>query len=109
MLLILSRKGGLIPIARIESLLVSHFCSEVEHVSAASKFPTLLKHKFFLALLMCSFSLAQIELRIILAKLIWTYDFKLMDDNLDWNAANRSYVFWDKPKLPVQFQHRQGV
>jgi hypothetical protein len=50
-----------------------------------------------------------IELRIILAKIIWTYDFRLTDDNLDWDAANKSYVFWDKPQLPVQFQRRLAV
>lgn len=49
------------------------------------------------------------ELRIILAKVIWTYDFKLDDDNLDWDAANRSYVFWEKPELPVKFQRRQVI
>jgi hypothetical protein len=70
-------------------------------------------HSFFVAFAaLCSFplfSLAMIELRIILAKIIWTYDFRLTDDNLDWDAANKSYVFWDKPQLPVQFQRRLAV
>lgn len=52
------------------------------------------------------FSLAQLELRLTLCKLLWTYDFRLVDDELDWVADNKSYVFWDKPELRVHFTRR---
>ncbi|KAK5046900.1 hypothetical protein LTR84_007254 [Exophiala bonariae] len=47
--------------------------------------------------------LAMLELRIVLAKILWKFDMKLMDDNLDWVKSNKNYVFWEKPSLPVQF------
>ena len=51
-------------------------------------------------------SLAMLELRLILAKILWKFDMKLMDDNLDWVKENKNYVFWEKPALPVQFSPR---
>jgi len=44
-----------------------------------------------------------LELCLILAKIVWKYDMRLMDDSLDWVAQNKNYVFWDKPSLPIQF------
>ena len=57
-------------------------------------------------LLMDAISLAQLELRLILAKILWTFDFKLTDDSLDWVAANKAYGFWEKPDLLAQFCRR---
>lgn len=51
-------------------------------------------------------SLAMLELRLILAKIIWKFDMRLMDDDLDWVKENKNYVFWEKPALPVQFSPR---
>ena len=44
-----------------------------------------------------------------MAKIIWTFDFKVMDDRLDWLADSRCYMLWDKPRLPVQFTKRPDV
>lgn len=44
-----------------------------------------------------------LELRVIMAKLLWTFDMKLTDDSLDWVKSNKNYVFWEKPALPIQF------
>lgn len=33
---------------------------------------------------------------------------ELMDDSLDWVKANKNYVFWEKPELPVKFRRRAG-
>lgn len=52
-------------------------------------------------------SLALLELRIILAKIVWKFDMELKDDTLDWVQANKNYVFWEKPALPIQFRRRQ--
>ena len=51
-------------------------------------------------------SLALLELRLVLAKIFWKFDMQLMDDNLDWFKANKNYVFWEKPSLPVLFRRR---
>jgi hypothetical protein len=48
-------------------------------------------------------SLALLELRLILSKILFRFDMKLMDDDLDWVKANKNYVFWEKPALPIQF------
>ena len=44
-----------------------------------------------------------------MAKIIWTFDFKVMDDKLDWLADSRCYMLWDKPRLPVQFTKRPDI
>ena len=51
-------------------------------------------------------SLALLDLRLILAKIIWTFDFKLVDENFDWIAENKCYVIWQKPELKVQYTPR---
>ena len=47
------------------------------------------------------------EMRIILSKIFWTYEFEIMDKSLDWVASNRSFVFWEKPELQTVFHHRR--
>ena len=57
-------------------------------------------------------SLALLELRLILAKILWTFDMSLgIDDSRqqDWVGESKNYVFWEKPELPVQFRFRGGV
>ena len=56
---------------------------------------------------MQSTSLALLELRLILAKILWKFDMKLMNDSLDWTKENKNYVFWEKPALPIQFSLRE--
>ncbi|KAI5458350.1 benzoate 4-monooxygenase cytochrome P450 [Mariannaea sp. PMI_226] len=51
-------------------------------------------------------NLAYMEMRIILSKMFWTYDFEAVDKSLDWVASNRSFVFWEKPELHVIFHPR---
>lgn len=50
-----------------------------------------------------------LEMRLILSKLLWKFDMTLMDKELDWGKANKNYVFWDKPELPIQFHRREGL
>ena len=52
-------------------------------------------------------SLALLELRIVLAKILWKFDMQLVDDKLDWEKENKNYVFWEKPALPVLFTRRE--
>ena len=46
------------------------------------------------------------EMRIILSKIFWTYDFEIVDKSLDWVASNRSFVFWEKPEMQTVFYPR---
>ena len=54
-------------------------------------------------------SLAQLEMRVVLAELLFIFDFKLVDDNIDWIRDNTCVQFWKKPALPVQFTRRPGI
>lgn len=40
---------------------------------------------------------------IILAKLFYTFDLKLLDTELDWEGQSKIHVMWWKPALPVRF------
>jgi hypothetical protein len=41
--------------------------------------------------------------------MFFVYDFRLMDDNLEWVRENVCLQFWKKPELPVQFTRRPGI
>ncbi|KAI1293198.1 benzoate 4-monooxygenase cytochrome P450 [Xylaria venustula] len=51
-------------------------------------------------------SLGLLELRLVLAKLIWKYEIKLLDDTLDWQRDSSMRTLWVKPKLPVKIRIR---
>ena len=52
--------------------------------------------------------MAWLEMKLILCKLFWKYDFTLQDQT-DWMARNQTYVFWKKPELWVNFAERETV
>jgi hypothetical protein len=54
-------------------------------------------------------SLAMVEMRVILAKMLWVYDMELTDDKLDWVRDSPAWTLWYKPALPVRFTRRAGV
>lgn len=56
----------------------------------------------------CFFSFAYMEINLILAKMLWTYDLELLDQSLDWVAQSQLHVMWWKPELMVRFRPRQG-
>ncbi|KAI0839483.1 putative cytochrome P450 [Hypoxylon sp. FL0890] len=47
-------------------------------------------------------SLGWMEMRQILAKLIWNFDLELADPELDWHRDSRMYTLWSKPHLHVK-------
>lgn len=51
-------------------------------------------------------NLAYMELRIALAKLIWSYDMEMACELDDWNAACENYLLWRKPALLVKYHPR---
>ncbi|XP_014556637.1 hypothetical protein COCVIDRAFT_37744 [Bipolaris victoriae FI3] len=46
-------------------------------------------------------NLANHEMRIILAKLVWNFDFELCDESRSW-IQQKVYMLWDKPPLIVK-------
>ena len=51
-------------------------------------------------------NLAYIEMRIILAKLVYSYDWALTQD-VDWLESSKLFQLWTKPDLMVQFTPAQ--
>ncbi|MCJ1245993.1 hypothetical protein MMC30_003197 [Trapelia coarctata] len=48
-------------------------------------------------------NLAYLEMRLILAKLVWGFEWELMED-VDWVEETRMYLLWKKPELRVRFR-----
>ncbi|KAI1098801.1 cytochrome P450 [Jackrogersella minutella] len=49
---------------------------------------------------------AYLEMTSCLAKVLYRYDMKLVDADLDWEAASRCYVMWWKAPVYVLFEER---
>lgn len=49
------------------------------------------------------------ELDIVLAKLHWKFDLKLVNEDLDWQRDSRMHTLWKKPELMVNVSPRVGV
>ncbi|KAI0396358.1 cytochrome P450 [Xylariaceae sp. FL0594] len=47
---------------------------------------------------------AYLELNLILAKMLWTYDMELINKDLDWEGESHEHVMWSKPDLFVTFK-----
>lgn len=52
-------------------------------------------------------SLGWMELRTVLAKLHYTYNLKLLDEKLEWQAQSRMHTLWQKPRLMVEIRARE--
>lgn len=46
-------------------------------------------------------SLAYVEMRVILARIIWNFDLSLAEESQDWLQRQKVYIFWDKGPLIV--------
>ena len=53
-----------------------------------------------------NYSLAYIEMRIILARLIWNFDMSIVDDSRDWMSKQRIYNLWEKGPLNIYLKPR---
>lgn len=51
-------------------------------------------------------SLAWMEMHSIITKLIYTYDFELVDPTLDWHQDSEMHTQWKKPRLMVRVRRR---
>jgi hypothetical protein len=53
--------------------------------------------------------MAWMELRIIIAKMVFLFDFELVDDKLDWVRDSPTYILFDKPELWTRITPRDDV
>ncbi|GME44582.1 putative cytochrome P450 [Neofusicoccum parvum] len=52
---------------------------------------------------------AYMQINLIFAKMLWKYDLKLQNPELDWEEQSRMYVMWWKPKAMVHFTARSDL
>lgn len=53
-------------------------------------------------------SLALMELRVILSKMLWSYDMEAVNPDVEW-LNQKAYVLWEKPELTVRYIRRAGI
>ena len=53
-------------------------------------------------------NLAWAEIRTILARLVWHFDFEILDASRNWEKQ-KVFVLWEKPSLMVKLKVRQGA
>lgn len=51
-------------------------------------------------------SLAYIEMRLILARVLWNFDVKLADESKDWLRRQKIFLLWEKSPLYVYLTPR---
>lgn len=54
-------------------------------------------------------SLAEAEMRIIVARLLWNFDIEVADRSKNWMAKQKSYLMWEKPGLHVYLKPRIAI
>lgn len=54
-------------------------------------------------------NLAYLEMRLAVAKVLWTFDLEIVSKIDDWNGACWDYLLWKKPILDVKFHPRVAV
>ncbi|KID99795.1 cytochrome P450 3A17, partial [Metarhizium majus ARSEF 297] len=52
-------------------------------------------------------NLAINELRVIISRMLYRFDFNVLEGQDDWHTKQRSFIIWDKSPLMVRFQTRQ--
>ena len=59
--------------------------------------------------MLTQFSLAYLEMRMVLAKLFWQYDLEWFNgDEVDWERDSKGYTLWEKPDLRVVLLNAQS-
>ncbi|KAF8471121.1 cytochrome P450, partial [Kalaharituber pfeilii] len=54
-------------------------------------------------------NLAYMQLRLILAKMLYCYDLEWVNTDLDWEKKSRTWLIWAKPELKVHIKSRLGI
>lgn len=50
--------------------------------------------------------MAWMELRILIANMVFFFDYELVDDTLDWVRDSTTYVLFEKPELWTKITRR---
>jgi hypothetical protein len=45
------------------------------------------------------YSMAWIEMRILIAKMVFLFDYELVDNDLNWERDSPAFILWQKPEL----------
>ncbi len=53
--------------------------------------------------------MAWMELRILIAKLVFLFDFELADDELDWDRDCACFRLWQRPDLWIKVTMREDL
>ena len=53
-------------------------------------------------------NLAYAEMRVILAKLVWAFEWEIEESSRGWVERQEVYFLWDKPALRVRLGLREG-
>lgn len=89
---------------RTERTLFSHLASGHEAVLAGSKFATNEGMTSMLITVLLT-SLAYIEMRLTITRLLWNFDFECVPGYENWNIQN-IYLGWQKVPLPIKLEAR---
>lgn len=52
-------------------------------------------------------SLAYIEMRLVLARMLFNFDMVLNDESRDWMENQKAYNIWSKPPLHIRLSPRR--
>ncbi len=59
--------------------------------------------------MLIDYSLAYLEMRMVLAKLFWQYDLAWFNsDEIVWERDTKGYTLWEKPDLRVLLRDHQA-
>ncbi|KAL6695221.1 cytochrome P450 [Trichoderma pleuroticola] len=51
-------------------------------------------------------NLAMMELRLVMSKLLWHFDFEIVNRDMIWEKDQTAYIAWQKPQLVLQLTPR---
>ncbi|KAI0533247.1 cytochrome P450 [Xylaria digitata] len=51
-------------------------------------------------------SFAMLQLSLMLAKILYTYDMEMLDPDVDWEANSRHWIMWWKPPIRIRAHNR---
>lgn len=52
-------------------------------------------------------SFAYMEINMILARMLWTYNLELVHPDMEWEGQSKLHILWQKPELLVKFHKRK--
>lgn len=48
-----------------------------------------------------------LEMRLVLCKLFWNFNFEMVNRDLIWERDQAAYIVWQKPRLILQLTQRK--